>query len=148
MKKNIVNEAIKDANTLLGDEIAGLAFLAELHKKKKKDLVALCEKYLIAIYGISDHYKAKQDIDKIGDARWSDIEQALVAFGKLASSLGRIPSEKEWLSEISDAKYKWKFKRNNKKELDQLPSGLGHSRARDWYRKFRPLFKKRLLFLK
>ncbi|WP_071467622.1 hypothetical protein [Polynucleobacter asymbioticus] len=147
MKKNIVNEAIKDANTLLGDEIAGLAFLAELHKKKKKDLVLLCEKYLIAIYGIGGHYKAKQDIDKIGDARWSDIEQALVAFAKLASSLGRIPSEKEWLSEISDTKYKWAFKRINKKELDQLPSGLGHSRARDWYRKFKPLFKKRLSFL-
>jgi len=146
MKKNIVNEAIKDANTLLGDEIAGLAFLAELHKKKKKDLVALCEKYLIAIYGISEHHKAKQDIDKIGDARRADLEQALVAFGKMVLILGRIPRQKEWISEIADKKYKWQV--NSKKEIDRYDSGLGISRAKDWHRKFKPLFKERLPFLK
>ena len=90
MKKNIVNEAIKDANTLLGDDIAGLEFLTELRKKKKKGLVLLCEKYLIAIYGMSEYYKAKQDIDKIGDARWADLEQALVAFGEMVLAFPQI----------------------------------------------------------
>jgi hypothetical protein len=148
MKKNLINQAIKDANALLSNETTGVAFLAELHKKKKKDLVSLCEKYLIAIYGISDYIRSKQEIDKIGDARWADLEQAIVIFGKLVLSLGRIPSEKEWLSEVADVKYIWRFKRNNKKELDKFSSGLGHSRARGWYRKFKPLFKKRLPFLK
>lgn len=140
MKKNVVNEVIADANKLLGSDAIAEKFLISLGSKKKKELVQLCQKYLIGIIGLSFHYSSR-NVDTTGEERYSDMDQALKAFAELYLKNERIPTEKEWLSEISDAKYKWKFKRENKKELDALPNGLGYSRARGWYRKFIKILK-------
>ena len=139
-EKNVVNEVIADANKLLGSDAIAEKFLISLGSKKKKELVQLCQKYLIGIIGLSFHYSSR-NVDTTGEERHSDMDQALKAFADLYLKIGHIPSEKEWLSEIASEKYKWKFKRKNQKELDALPNGLGFSRARGWYRKFTKILK-------
>ncbi len=140
MKKNVINEVIADANKLLSSEVVTEKFLIDLKSKNKKELIKLCKKYLIGIIGISYHYTTR-NVDTTGEARYADMDQALKAFAELYLKNKRIPSEKEWLSEIGDAKYKWVFKRKNQKELDALLNGLGYSRAREWYRKFTKILK-------
>jgi len=140
MKKNIVNEVIADANKLLSSEAITEKFLIELKSKNKKELIELCNKYLIGVIGISYHY-TNRNVDTTGEDRYEDMDQALKVFAELYLKIERIPTEKEWLSEIGDTKYKWAFKRKNQKELDALPNGLGYSRARGWYRKFNKILK-------